>query len=116
MTLQIEFTIDERSVSGVPVLALGGEADVVTAPEIKEALSEIAGRSSTVVVDMSQLTFIDSTALGVLVVAGRRLAESDGELRLAGLQPHIRKVFDITGLDTAFPIHVDVEAAVAGQS
>lgn len=114
MALQIEFTVDETSVGGVPVLVLCGEADVVTAPGIKDRLADIATRSSTVVVDMANLSFIDSTALGVLVVAGKRFARADGEVRLAALQPHIRKVFDITGLDTAFPIHPDVESAVAG--
>ncbi|MGA2520969.1 MAG: STAS domain-containing protein [Acidimicrobiales bacterium] len=111
MIVETDFSISERIEDGTAVLCIGGEADVVTAPQIRDALLSIADCGEPVIVDLSSLSFIDSTALGVLVVARRRFTEGDGELRLAGLQPHVRKVFDITGLSDVFPIHVDTVQA-----
>jgi anti-sigma B factor antagonist len=111
MILETEFSLAESSHEGVAVLAVGGEADVVTAPQIRDALFAISERSPVVIVDFTDLSFIDSTALGVLIVARKRFGEAGGEVRLVGLQPHIRKVFDITGLTESFPIHVSLDEA-----
>ena len=113
MIVETDFSISERTEDGAAVLCIGGEADVVTAPQIRDALFAMAGRTDSVIVDLSSLSFIDSTALGVLVVARKRFTEEGGELRLAALQPHVRKVFDITGLSEVFPIHADTGDAKA---
>jgi anti-sigma B factor antagonist len=90
---------------GVFTVSVAGEVDLATAPELKEALAEIAGAGATgVLVDLSNATFIDSTTLGVLMGAVRRIRPAGGELVIACHDPNIRKIFEITLLDRVFRI------------
>jgi len=106
------FDIFERELDGVPVVSVVGEIDVATAPLLRERLRDrMDAGSSTVVVDLLDVTFLDSTALGVLVGAVKRCHEAGGELRLVVDQPRILKLFEITGLTDVFSIHSTPEAA-----
>jgi anti-sigma B factor antagonist len=82
------------------VVAVRGEIDIFTAPEFKERISAAidAGRD-LVVVDLGATTFIDSSSLGVLISAHRRLAGRDGRLVIACDAPSVLTTFKITGLD-----------------
>ena len=102
------------------VIEVGGEIDLYSAPELKQRLLGVidAGKRQ-VVVDLSEVTFIDSTALGVLVGAVKRLRSADGTLALVCTKPSIAKVFETTGLERVFAIHAtraDALAAVAEPS
>ena len=107
------FQIADSEVEGVPVVSASGEIDVATAPPLRDRLQALttSGRA-TVVVDLLGVTFLDSTALGVLVGALKRCRESGGELPLVITEPRILKVFEITGLTGVFPIHDSVADAV----
>jgi anti-sigma B factor antagonist len=96
------------------VIAVAGEIDLFTAPEMKAALGEAleAGRTR-IVVDLSETTFLDSTALGVLIGAVKRLRSRDGRLTIVNVDPNIAKTFEITGLDQIFTIRATREEAVA---
>jgi anti-sigma B factor antagonist len=84
---------------------VAGEVDLATAPELKEALAEVvAGGAQGVLVDLSKATFIDSTTLGVLMSAVKRLRPGGGELAIACHDANIRKIFEITLLDRVFKI------------
>lgn len=109
------FEINETSDGGVAVVAVRGEIDVATAPALRMALvaKEEAGES-VVVVDLTAVTFMDSTALGVLVGGHRRLGEAGSVLRLVVTEARVRKVLEITGLIDVFEIFDTVAAAVAG--
>src|SRR3954451_9795198 len=86
-------------------MSLVGELDSYTAPELRDAFSAIAESGQRLVtVDMGQLSYIDSTGLGVLVAALKRLREQGGELRLRNLTDQARTVFEITGLFMVFTI------------
>ncbi|MFZ0665873.1 MAG: STAS domain-containing protein [Acidimicrobiales bacterium] len=91
---------------GLPVILLEGEVDLATAPAIQQEVDDllVAGRS-TIVVDLLGATFLDSTALGVLVGALEECRATGGELHLIVTDPRILKVLQITGLDDTFPIH-----------
>jgi len=108
----------ERADNGVAVVVLAGEVDLYTAPRFKEALFQaIDEGGSLVVVDMSGVSFIDSTALGVLVSGGRRLEQASGALAIGCPDERIRRILEITGLDTVFgvyPSRGDALAAAAG--
>jgi anti-sigma B factor antagonist len=96
------------------VISLSGEVDLYTAPEFKQQLLEIIGQDARqVVVDLTDTTFIDSTALGVLVGGIKRLRSSDGELSLVCSDPNITKIFEITGLDRVFAIYPTRDEAVS---
>jgi anti-sigma B factor antagonist len=87
------------------VVAVTGEIDLFTAPELKVALGEAieAGRTR-IVVDLSETTFLDSTALGVLIGTVKRLRSREGRLTLINTDSNIAKTFEITGLDQIFTI------------
>lgn len=87
------------------VVAVAGEVDLYTNPELKQELLTVIGNGARhVVVDLTETTFIDTTTLGVLVGAVKRLAAGGGELSLVCADRNITKIFEITGLDRAFLI------------
>ena len=109
-----EFAISEHPIDGERhVLAVRGEIDLFTAPELKQVLAESieAGRVR-IVVDLTDTTFLDSTALGVLIGAVKRLRSRDGALAIVNVDENIAKTFEITGLDQIFTIVSTREEAV----
>lgn len=108
---QFEMTVPE--VSGVPVLKVRGEIDVASAPDFHASISDIIGRGpEVVIVDMSEVSFIDSTGLGVLVSAEKETREAGKDLRLVVTQPQIMKLLELTGLDEVFTVLSSTNDAV----
>jgi anti-sigma B factor antagonist len=99
----------------VAVLSPVGELDAYMAPELREQLHDLAAEESLelLVVDLSRVTFLDSSALGVLVGALRRLRERKRTLRLVEPRPTVRRIFEITLLDRAFAFCATLEEALA---
>jgi anti-sigma B factor antagonist len=113
MTTDVNFDVSEVERGGIPVLEVRGEVDVSTAPELREKLLALAEQGRTIaVVDLSEVSFVDSTALGVLVSGVKRLRSAGGDLRLVVTQPRISKVFEITGLTDVFHIYSSAGEAV----
>ncbi len=111
MNFEIE---TDRVADGVYVISLGGEIDLYTAPEFKQQLIEAVQEGARmIVIDLTRTTFIDSTTLGVLVGAVKRLRENGGELSLVCRDQNITKIFEITGLDRVFAIHASREEALS---
>ncbi len=87
------------------VIAVAGEADLYSAPELKRALAgAIEAGGKDIVVDLTQTTFIDSTALSVLVEATKRLRPAGGRVALVCVDQNLVKIFRITALDRLFPL------------
>ena len=109
------FGIEDRQIDDdTHVVAVTGEIDLFTAPEFKQRMSDLidAGRSR-LVVDLSGTTFIDSSSLGVLIGAHRRLKLRGGALLVVCENEAISKTFKITGLDGVFTIAPTVDAALS---
>lgn len=82
-----------------------GELDMSTAPQLREELLRLASDGATMVtVDLSELAFVDSTGLSVLITGLKRLRQQGGELTLRSPSPGTRRVLEITGLTEVFPI------------
>lgn len=113
--MDLTFEIAEQRVDGVSVLTVTGEIDLATAPELRECLvAQEADRVPAIVVDLTGVSFIDSTALGVLVGAYRRQEDAGRTLKLVVTEPRILKVLEITDLTSVFPVFADVDEAVHG--
>ena len=96
------------------VVAVRGEIDLFTAPDLKTMLlAAIDDGKSRIVVDLSETTFLDSTAHGVLIGAVKRLRARDGILTLVNTDANIAKTFEITGLDQIFTISASRDEAIA---
>ena len=99
----LELSVSDEG--GETVVAVTGELDVTTAPELRERLTALIGAgSTTILLDLAGVTFVDSTALSVLVAALKRLRQADGDLQLSSPLPSVRRVFEITGLTRLFTI------------
>ena len=110
-----EFSLNSEPIDDTRhVVAVGGEIDLFTAPELKAALGEALESGRTrIVVDLTETTFLDSTALGVLIGAIKRLRGRDGRMTIVNVDQNIAKTFEITGLDQIFTIRPTRDEAVA---
>ena len=116
--MAMAFSIEDRAVDdGTHIVAVTGEIDLFTAPEFKQRVSAPidAGRSS-VIVDLSETTFIDSSSLGVLIGAHRRLKLRGGSLVVVCDNDAIVKTFRITGLDGVFTLVRSLDDALDGDA
>ena len=103
----MNFRINTRPLdSSTPLIELEGEVDVYTAPQLKQQmLSLLESGNNEMVIDLTKVEYLDSTALGVLIGGLKRVRERDGNLPLICPSPRIRRVFEITGLDKIFDIY-----------
>jgi anti-sigma B factor antagonist len=110
---ELDITTEEAG-TGVAVVALAGEIDLYTCPEFKqELLRVIADGATLVVVDLTNTTFIDSTALGVIIRGVERLKHRDGRLVVVCADPSIVKIFEVTGLNRIFSVYGSRDEALA---
>ena len=110
----MELSLATRTIAGHTVLEVGGEVDVYTAPRLRERLVELVdGGARHVVVDLGRVDFLDSTGLGVLVGALKRLRAANGSFGLVCSKEPLLKIFRITALDQVFPIFPSVENATS---
>jgi anti-sigma B factor antagonist len=102
--------VDRRN--GAVVVSLGGELDLYNAEEVRSALLDACAREPDVlVVDLEEVTFIDSTALGVLIEARSRMSDRSG-FRLAAPGLETRRALEVSGLDRHFHVHDTVAGAL----
>lgn len=103
----------EPAGDGLGVVALSGEVDIFTAPRFKACMVELLDTGvDRLVIDLSGVTFIDSTALGVLIGGVRRVHNAGGAMALVVTNRAVERVLSITGLDRVFTIHATREAAL----
>ncbi len=108
------FVISQRALDEhTYVLTVGGELDLASAPNLKWTLGDVlrAG-ASQIVVDLLGVSFIDSTALGVLVGVDRGL-DAGSRLAIACVDPDVLNIFELTGLDSRFDIFSTFDEALA---
>lgn len=97
---------------GAVVVRLGGELDLYNADEVRAALMEAAeSGAGRIVIEMSEVEFVDSTTLGVLVEVRSKVGR-DG-LLLAAPQLETRRTLQVSGLDRHLPVHASVDEALA---
>lgn len=116
--MAVEFSVrDEPVDDDTHVVAVSGEIDIFTAPEFKTLLADTidAGRK-LVVVDLTETTFIDSSSLGVLISAHRRLDLREGRLVVVCDKREVRNTFKITGLDSVLTVVGTRDEALAAGS
>lgn len=108
-----------ESAQGVPIIQLRGEVDLHTCPELRTTLQELMDEGKHwIVLNLAEVPYLDSAALGVLVDTQRRLKERSGELLLSQVTPFVLRAFEITRLIRIFHIYHSTEEAaeLAGKS
>lgn len=112
----MELNVSTSHQGGHAVVTVDGELDLYTAPRLQNALATLLRGTSPerVVIDMSGVEFCDSTGMNVLLAGLKRLKEKGGTLELAAPRPAVRRILEVTGLDTVFSVHDAVPALDAG--
>ncbi|CQR65722.1 STAS domain-containing protein [Streptomyces leeuwenhoekii] len=107
-------TVDPRQdPSGPCVIEVAGELDHHTAHVLSEAVDAAPFGTSAVIIDLSGVTYCDSTGITVLITAYRRAQATGSSLSLAGVNPDQMRVFSVVGLDQVFTFHPSVQAALS---
>lgn len=98
------------------VLPLEGEIDLHVSPRVAESLRALTDKKpKRLVVDLSQVSYIDSSGLAVLIEGMQKVESYGGRFFLAGLQENVRPIFEIARLDQVFAIFPHVDAALAAE-
>ena len=106
--------------SNTAIVTLRGELDAHDAPRLREVLTiaveELGARHGPngrrLVLDLTGVEFLDSTALGTMIGALRRVREADGEMRIVLPETPARRIFDITGLEPVLDVYRTREDAL----
>lgn len=109
-------SVSTRSVDGCTVVSVAGDVDISTSPALRAALAEATAAGRPVVVDLTGVPFVDSTALGVLVGAYTALRNTGHRLAVVNDHEAVLKVLRITALDEVLGVRPTVAEAVAAAS
>ncbi|MEU4510821.1 STAS domain-containing protein [Nonomuraea wenchangensis] len=105
----MELKVSTRSHAGFALVAVTGEIDLYTAPHLQSEFTRLLQEGpNRVVIDMSAVDFCDSTGMNVLLSALKRMKEQGGTLEVASPRPAVRKILQVTGLDSVFTVHEEV--------
>jgi len=97
----------------IPIVSLKGEIDLHTCGAFRDTMRDlIENKHYHLVVNLAEVPYLDSAALGVLVDAVRRVREHDGTISLVSTTPFVRRAFEITRLVKIFQLYDDTETAL----
>jgi len=104
-----------ESKNDITICRAEGEIDITSSPELKKTLDKLlAQKTPKIVIDLVKVTYVDSSGLATLVGILKSVRSYGGKMRLAGLSPKIKSLFEITKLDKLFEIAASAEEAIAG--
>ena len=101
----------EAATAETTVIRADGELDMATVGKLEEALQPVA-HDRGIIIDLTQCTFLDSSAVRVLVATSRAVGEAGGTLALVASNPTILRVLEIAAVDTMMPVHATVDQAL----
>ncbi len=105
-------TIEVRHQQGCVIVSVAGEIDISTVTPLHERLFEMAASGAPLVVDLEQVSFIDSVGLATLMGAAKRAAAHGGSLQVACMLPKIRQLVRLAGLDSQIPLAHTLDEAL----
>ena len=107
--------IKTESKNGLMVCRVEGEIDINCSPELKKVFDKlISQKTPKIVIELSKVTYVDSSGLATLVGILKNMRSYGGKMRLAGMLPKVKSLFEITKLDKLFEIMASEEDAIAG--
>lgn len=107
--------ISTRTSNDIHIVAIAGSLDSATAPEAQKALDAVVAGAKKVALDFSQLDYISSAGLRVLLGVAKKLRSSGGTLGMFGLNQSVREVFEISGFSSILSVYPSEAEAVAAQ-
>lgn len=108
----MDFAISQARVGEWVVIAVSGEVDMATGPSLRDdILAAFAAGNHRIVLDLSAVTFMDSSGLGALLGSHRRARLMEGEIKLAAPSSRVQEILRLTNLDRVFDVHPTVAEA-----
>ena len=112
----MDLALSTRQVDDLAIVSVGGEVDLDTASQLGDhALDAVRDVSPHILIDLTDVTFMDSTGLKVLLSIQRRADLAGGSFAVAGAARPVRKILTLTGLDQTFLVHDTVDDALAAR-
>jgi len=112
----VPFEVQSENLDGVRLIVVRGELDLDTARQLDELLPQEAVETdgAALVLDLSECEFIDSTGIAVIVRTAQRMntGENGGRFALCCINDQVRRLFDVTGLDSSIPLHGSRQEAI----
>ncbi|RMI01654.1 MAG: anti-sigma factor antagonist [Calditrichaeota bacterium] len=105
--------VNVRSQGSTKIVAIEGEVDLYSSPQVRDTLLEVVQQQPpAVVVDLRGVSYMDSSGLATLIEALQMIEQHSGRLLLADIRPEVREVFELSRLDSVFRIYDSVEQAL----
>ncbi len=109
----MNISIDVKETESKLAVKVNGEIDAYTAPQLREKLFPLSEKKGVkMVVDLSEVNYMDSTGLGVFVGVFKNVRANDGEFKIVGLSERLQRLFEITGLADIIDINSQIEGGV----
>ncbi|MBT2759611.1 anti-sigma factor antagonist [Mesobacillus foraminis] len=109
----MNISIDVKEKDTAIELTVSGEIDAYTAPKLRETLFPLSEENGVnMVVDLSGVSYMDSTGLGVFVGVFKNVRANDGQFKIVGLSERLQRLFEITGLADIININSQIEGGV----
>ena len=113
--MQNDFQVEVRELEDATVLAVSGELDLVSSPELEEALARVDGSEpALVILDLREVEFMDSAGLSVLVKAHQRAQSAGRRFGLVNGTPQVRRLLSLTGMDERMTVVQTPEDLLGG--
>ncbi|MBF0566275.1 MAG: STAS domain-containing protein [Nitrospirae bacterium] len=105
--------IELGNYKGTSVIVLSGEIDMYTSPKLREKLLHLVKKEATpVIVDLSKVTYIDSSGIATFVESFKRMKSYEGKLQLVSIPDRVMNIFNFSKLDKVFEMYGSVEDAL----
>jgi anti-sigma B factor antagonist len=109
----MNISIDVKETESMLAVKVSGEIDAYTAPQLREKLFPMSEKEGVkMVVDLSEVNYMDSTGLGVFVGVFKNVRAHNGEFKIVGLSERLQRLFEITGLADIIDINSQIEGGV----
>jgi anti-sigma B factor antagonist len=109
----MNITIDVKETDSLLAIKVNGEIDAYTAPKLRETIFPLSEKEGVkMVIDLSEVNYMDSTGLGVFVGVFKNVRAHNGEFKIVGLSDRLQRLFEITGLADIIDINSQIEGGV----
>ncbi|PLR95567.1 anti-sigma factor antagonist [Bacillus sp. T33-2] len=109
----MNISIDVNETENYTEVSVSGEIDAYTAPKLRETLFPMSEKEGVkIVVDLTGVSYMDSTGLGVFVGVFKNVRAQNGEFKIVGLSDRLQRLFEITGLADIIDINSQIEGGV----
>ncbi len=109
----VGFSVNIDETHAVPIIRVTGEIDVYSCPQLRTTLNTLVnGGSNDVILDLEDIQYIDSTGLGTIAHTARSISDKNGRILVICNKTHIKKIFEVSGLEKKNIQLFDTEASV----